>query len=165
MAIFWPAHVISFGSCTPVYQLRAATGGVLAPESRGCLYHADRLPRPPSLLEPVSPGSPWLMMPMAGWSFWQDPTLTAKQSASRVPAWARCLCVCWGIGGGYTKHKSTDFYFWKMRVCVCVCRLSYSNPRDLPLLDEGCCEGVVVYKSRGPTWILVKTYNDRPREA
>lgn len=67
---------------------------VLTLKPWGLLHHADRLPLLWSSVEPVSPGSLWLMMPMAGWSYWQSPTLTAKQSASRVPGLTVCVCTC-----------------------------------------------------------------------
>lgn len=113
VAITCSAQVLSFGFV--LYQLRVETRGMLTPKSWGFRHHADRLPRLWSHLEPGSRRSPWLMMPMAGWSYWQCPALTAKQSASRVPG----LTVCWGVG--VTLNTSQLTFIFQRFVCVCVC--------------------------------------------
>lgn len=114
VAITCSAQYLSFGFM--LYQLRVETRGMLTPKSWGFLHHADRLPRLRSHLEPVSPRSPWLMMPMAGWSYWQCPTLTAKQSASRVPGLAVYVCICWGVG-----VTQVNWLSFSKDLCVCVC--------------------------------------------
>lgn len=69
-------------------------------------------------------------MPMAGWRYWRSPTLTAKQSASRVPGLPLCVCVYVHVCVCMRVHliQSTDFQFPK---AFCVKMWSYFNPKAL----------------------------------
>lgn len=99
----------------------------------------------------------WLMMPMAGWIYWQSPALTAKQSASRVPGLTVCVFVCTRVCVHLT--QSTDFQFPKRSVRRCRVILT---PKP-PLLDLGCGEGVVCQGKRPLSLVLRTCDNDGSR--
>lgn len=114
VAIFLAANVISSGSCTPVYHLTAATGGVLPPENQRSV---SCWKRPASASKPVSPGSLWLMKPMLArasyrsWH-WQPDSLPHES----LPG----LAVCVSIEDLLVATLNTGQQSFTPQRCVCV---------------------------------------------
>lgn len=91
-----------------------------------------------SAVEPVSPGSLRLMMPMAGWSYWQCLTLTAKQSASRFCGLMVCACVCVSECVRERKKKRS------MYLCV------FNSSQQTSIFQRFLCEDRVSLTSKPP---------------